>query len=164
MKIATCGCSHSGYGYGKPWHEHLKESFDCEVISSSSGASGNEVNLEKLKHILENNIIDYVVIQLTEPTRMVIGTVPYEEKSVEKWYHTVGDEHWFPYFSFNSVINDFHIKNRFKYEVKIDRFLHNQSFTSDYNTYHRFFQTLMSFQKIKNYSADCKDQTSCHFW
>jgi hypothetical protein len=149
MKIATCGCSQSAYNYGTPWHEYMKKSLNCKVVSSSSGGSGNEVNLEKLKHILDNHTIDYIVIQLTEPSRMVIGVNPDVDDKKNWISHSVGGESCFPYFTFGVSLNDFNIKQRFKCgDIKFDNFYHKKVITSYYNTTLRFFHTLMSFQKL----------------
>ena len=73
MKIGVGGCSHSYYSWGNPWHYYMGKKLNAEIISSSSRGGGNEINLEKIKFILDNHKIDFFVYQVTEPSRMVVG-------------------------------------------------------------------------------------------
>ena len=59
MKIGVGGCSNTSVSYGEPWHYYMGQDINCEIVSIFSGAHGNEINIEKIKYILENiNISD----------------------------------------------------------------------------------------------------------
>ena len=74
MKIGFAGCSHSTITYGLPWSTHMKNDLLCETVDVSTSGASNEMFIEKVKKILEiENNIDFFIIQLTDPSRMMMG-------------------------------------------------------------------------------------------
>jgi hypothetical protein len=150
MKIAVGGCSHSSQIYGKPWWFHLKEDMNAFVFSSSSGASGNEKNVEKIKYMLDNlPDLELIIYQITDPSRLVVG-VETEENNISKYLNDVGGQFNVPYYTFNGHGNNQRIFDLFNVNTNIDDFFVNKVLTSDYNTKQKVFHTLMSMQ----YMAD----------
>jgi hypothetical protein len=78
-KLATIGCSHSSYFAGQPWPVFLKEELECELIIANSPGAGNEMNLEKVKFLVDQNP-DLLIIQLTDPIRFTVGL--YQQKEL----------------------------------------------------------------------------------
>ena len=71
--LLTLGCSHSHTAWGKSWPDFLSEQLDCNLIRGSSPGAGNGFFIEKMHHAVKNMEIDLAVIQLTDPTRVVLG-------------------------------------------------------------------------------------------
>lgn len=150
MKIAVGGCSHTSKIYGKPWWYHLKEDTNAQIIHTSSGASGNEKNMEKLKCILDKHEdLDLIIYQITEPSRLVVGIDTGKQKLEEYLVDTGGEPH-VPYYTFNGHNNDQRIEERYNIKTEFDNFFFNKILFSDYNMKYKVFHTLMSMQ----YMAD----------
>ena len=148
MKIGVSGCSHSCEIYGKPWWHFLGEEYNAEIISSSSGASGNEKNVEKIKYILETNPdLDLFIYQITEPARCVMG-IETEKIDVSEYLHDHGADIRVPYYTFFGMGNDSRIKDRYYYDIKFDKFFTQKIMVSDYNMNLKVFHTLMSIQYL----------------
>ena len=149
MKIGVTGCSNSSFNYGNPWHYYMGEKYNAEIISSSSPGAGNEMNIEKIKFILENNKLDLFVVQLTQPERLVMGiNEPIDVQNghglVENFHHGNffnGDY----YYSFNAYSNENNLKKIFKKNILIDEFMINNIITSRYNSHIKLFQTMTKF-------------------
>jgi len=73
-KALLCvGDSHASVMYGKSWPDFLSSKLNLDLIRASSPGAGNSFYIEKLHFILKNHPVDLVVIQLTEPSRVVTG-------------------------------------------------------------------------------------------
>lgn len=153
MKIGVGGCSHTSEIYGNPWWFYMSEDLNSEIIPSSSGASGNEKNLEKIKYIYDSTPdLDLFVYQITEPSRMVVG-IEQDPVDVKEYLNDMGGETFnvpVPYYTFNSWGNDNRIKEFYGYDVNFDNFFIEKIFTSDYNIKHKLFHTLMSIQYLSD--------------
>lgn len=150
MKIGVGGCSHSSTLYGNPWWYYMGEDLNSTIIPTSSGASGNEKNLEKLKYIFEtHHDIDLFVYQITEPTRFVVG-IETPPKEINQYLNDIGDNKYVPYYTFNGFGNDERILERYDMKVSFDEFFIKKIFTSDYNMKYKVFHTLMSMQYLSD--------------
>jgi hypothetical protein len=78
--LLAIGDSHSSTMYGKSWPDYLADTWNMNLIRASSSGAGNSFYIEKLHYALRNYEIDHVVIQLTEPTRVVTGFAEYETR------------------------------------------------------------------------------------
>ena len=151
MKIIAGGCSHSSFLYGNQWHYYMGERMDVEIISFSSGASGNEMNIEKIKSLLDKNLdIDILVIQLTEPSRFVFGLNPKRPlKYGDLFYlHSNGLDEGTKYHTFTGHENEEIIKKRFNYDIKFDKFFNEQIVLSEYNSKLKIFHTMMTINEL----------------
>jgi hypothetical protein len=141
MKIGVGGCSHSYDGWGNPWHYYMGKKLNAEIISSSSRGGGNEINLEKIKFILDNHNIDFFVYQVTEPSRMVVGNnnwEPGEGLNNPTFFNEVS------YHTFNCIGD----KDE-KSEIK--NFFSETCVPSKYNTDYKIFHTMMSMNQLCNF-------------
>jgi hypothetical protein len=145
MKIGVGGCSNSSFGWGNPWHFYMGEKLGAKIISSSSSGAGNEMNIEKVKFILDNNDLDFFVYQVTVPSRLVLGTT----KGEHEWgLHSSNNFNDSCYYTFNSHHNDSNISRIFKKDYTIDDFILNNVVPSKYNTNYKVFHTLMSINQL----------------
>lgn len=78
--LLAIGDSHASVHWGKSWPDFLAEAWDMDLVRASSPGAGNSFYIEKLHYALRNHSIDRVVIQLTEPTRIVTGFAEYESR------------------------------------------------------------------------------------
>jgi hypothetical protein len=138
MKIGVGGCSHSFYGWGNPWHYYMGKKLNAEIISSSSRGGGNEINLEKIKFILDNHKIDFFVYQVTDPSRMVVGNNNWEP----------GEGLHNPTF-FNEVsYRTFNCTRISEKSDDIEKFFSETLVPSKYNTDYKIFHTMMSMNQL----------------
>ena len=150
MKIGVGGCSHSSKTYGNPWWFFLQEEYNATIISSSSGASGNEKNVEKIRYIFENHSdLDLFIYQVTEPARFVVG-IETDTFNMRRYLHDDGGNNSVPYYTFFGRGNEERILDRYGYKIKFEDFFNEKIMISDYNLNHKVFHTLMSIQ----YMAD----------
>jgi hypothetical protein len=148
MKIAVGGCSHTSKLYGNPWWHHLMDDLNAIVVNTSSGASGNEKNVEKIKCVLDTHSnLDLIIYQITEPSRFVVG-IDTEENKIEEYLVDTGGEAHVPYYTFNGYGNDERLLYQYNIKTDFDEFFNKKIFTSDYNTKHKVFHTLMSMQYL----------------
>ncbi len=148
MKIAVGGCSHTSKIYGNPWWHHLMDDLNAVVIHTSSGASGNEKNVEKIKYVLDTHSnLDLIIYQITEPSRFVVG-IDTEENKIEEYLIDTGGEAHVPYYTFNGQGNNDRILKKYDYKIDFDNFFFDKILFSDYNTKHKVFHTLMSMQYL----------------
>ena len=145
MKIGVSGCSNSSFGWGNPWHVFMGEKYGAEVISSSSRGAGNEMNVEKIKYILDHNELDFFVYQVTEPSRLVLGTTKGEH---ELGLHSSNIFNDSCYYTFNGHRNDANISRIFNQNYKLDEFMVHNVVPSKYNTNYKVFHTLMSINQL----------------
>jgi hypothetical protein len=144
-KIGAGGCSHSSFGWGDPWHVFMGEDYDSEIISYSSSGAGNEMNIEKIKSILENNELDFLVCQLTEPARFVVGTTK-EERN--EGLHSSNIFQDLFYYTFNAHHNNNHLERLFGKEYDVDDFLLQNVITSDFNLNYKIFHTMLTIKQL----------------
>ncbi len=161
MKIGVTGCSNSTYGWGKPWHYFMGEALNAKIINSASAGAGNEMNIEKIRHILEYDKPEYFVCQLTQSLRLVLG--------IWDWVPVEGEEHYYypnehnnqflnhsnvflnqGYYTFNASSNNSNLEKLFGKKFCSDDFLLNHVIPSNYNLYFKIFQTMMSIQHLCN--------------
>lgn len=146
MKIGVTGCSHSSKNYGgQPWWYHMGETLNAEIISSSSRGGSNEINIEKVKFIIETNPdLDLFVFQLTHPARMSLGAKFI--KSDERGLHSPTDVNGVKYISFTTVRNDKSFETEFSkwYDTdKILDFIYQQPIISKYNLEIKILHTIL---------------------
>lgn len=72
-KLLTVGDSNSSSMYGNSWPDFLSEKLNSEFLRASSPGAGNSFYIEKLHEGLKIFKPDLVVVQLTEPSRIVTG-------------------------------------------------------------------------------------------
>jgi hypothetical protein len=148
MKIGVGGCSHSSTLYGNPWWYYLGEDMGAEIIPISSGASGNEKNIEKIKYIFETYPdLDLFVYQITEPARFVVG-IETDPIDIKNYLNDYGGDKQDPYYTFFGEGNDHRLEKRYNIKTQFDEFFMNKMMTSDYNMKFKVFHTLMSIQYI----------------
>lgn len=148
MKIGVGGCSHSSMTYGNPWWHFLKEDFGAEIVSSSSGASGNEKNIEKIRYIFENHPdLDLFIYQITEPARFVVG-IHSGLDNIKEYLHDDGGDSSVPYYTFNGFGNEDRILKRYGHNIEFDEFFNDKILFSNYNLNHKVFHTMMSIQYL----------------
>jgi hypothetical protein len=154
MKIGVGGCSHSSSDYGLPWHEFMGREYSSEIVKSWTSGGGNESNVEKVKYIFENHPdLDFFVLQLTEPSRLVFGIDDFKYSS-EKFDCDLKNQTTFNGVKYYTAIgsgNDERLKKRTNIDVKFDEIFTNHIYISDYNTKYKFLHTLMTLQHLANH-------------
>jgi hypothetical protein len=160
MKIGISGCSHSGGAYGKSWHYFASKNLNSDVIDVTSSGTGNEISIEKIKHVLENTPdLDFFICQITEPTRLdfgICGNNPEEEFRL--FYQTQHDPNslnshrdfkGINYYTFNlNDKNDDSLNKIINTKYKIQEFMNNHILISDFNVRIKVFHTLMTIQYL----------------
>ena len=145
MKIGVQGCSHSSDAYGHPWHYYLGQKYSSEIKFGASSGSGNEINIEKVKMLLNRYPdMDTFILQLTDPTRFDFGidNVDYEWEFRDKELNNLRHH------TIRLTNDDEDLKNHFKKSYEIHNFFKNHVLTSDINQKYKIFHTLMSIQYI----------------
>jgi hypothetical protein len=163
-KLATIGCSHSSYFAGQPWPVFLKEELECELIIANSPGAGNEMNLEKVKFLVDQNP-DLLIIQLTDPIRFTVGLYQQKElrcgrvafitpEQLTDPGYLNGSHHYNGqlYYTFNIQANDNNLRNLTGHDdITVDHFIINHVIPSNYNLYQKVLHTMsaMSFMAEK---------------
>lgn len=152
FKIATIGCSHSSYFAGIPWPIPLAEKLGGEVKMAYSAGAGNEMNIQKLNHLLNENKLDLVIVQLTDPYRLVLG-IDYKSFNADLYYDDLTGTHNIKdvtYYTFNHTKNvdnlEKHLKKSFHNDV--DNLIINHIITSEYNLYHKVVHTICAMESL----------------
>jgi hypothetical protein len=78
-KLAAIGDSYSTVDYGLSWPDLVVEKLQCKLVRASSSGAGNSFYVEKLHDCVKDPDVDLVIVQLTEPSRAVIGLRTWEE-------------------------------------------------------------------------------------
>ena len=78
-KLAALGDSFSTADYGQSWPDHVSRRLGAELVRACSSGAGNAFYVEKLHDIVKDPAVDLVIVQLTEPSRVVIGMRAWEE-------------------------------------------------------------------------------------
>lgn len=154
MKIGVGGCSHSSYAYGNPWHHYMGKKLNAEIITSSSSGGGNEINVQKVKYILDSHPdLDLFVLQLTEPSRF---DIPIQDRSIsikENVLDTIQPNlfNGNKFYTASHDGNDKRLKELTNCDVKIDQLFKNFIYTSEFNLKYKLINTMMTIQYIANY-------------
>lgn len=143
--LATVGCSHSSHMVGLSWPDFLKEDLSCMLNMAYSSGAGNEMNLEKVKHLL-NNTPDLLIVQLTDPARLTTGiynpsaTIPNDVETLTNSYY-IGNS---CYYTFNPHDNNQNLENLIGRTINADDFIIKNVLLSDYNLYYKVMHTISS--------------------
>jgi len=78
-RIACIGDSFSSAQYGMSWPDLLGQRLESEIVRASSPGAGMAFYVEKCHDLAKDPDVDLVVVQLTEPSRAVIGLRVWEE-------------------------------------------------------------------------------------
>jgi hypothetical protein len=78
-KLAAIGDSFSSTDYGLSWPDLVSAKLGCDLVRAASPGAGNSFYVEKLHDCVKDPAVDLVVVQLTEPSRAVIGLRAWEE-------------------------------------------------------------------------------------
>ena len=162
MKVAFVGDSHSTNAYGNSWAYHMKEDTNWETFDISCPGVGNEMFIEKIKIALENySDIDFYIVQLTDPTRLVTGI---QGNDVKDEYKNLLNNQWFEnnlncvretngvsYYTFKMNEEDGYLNKLLKKNYSIMEFIENHILISDFNTNIKIFHTLMALQNLFNF-------------
>lgn len=157
MKIGAVGCSNSSFVWGNPWHHFVGIKYNADIISGSSTGAGNEMNIDKMRIILQNNKLDYFIVQVTEPSRFVIGIENYMEELNtneinpaigEKGLHGHNRYQDLAFYTFNGRSNDENLERLFGRKFNVDDFFINHVFTSNFNTNNKVFHTLLTMKAL----------------
>lgn len=162
MKIGFVGCSHSTNCYGLSWPIHMKNDLLCETVDVSTSGASNEMFIEKVKKTLEiENNIDFFIIQLTDPSRMMLGLCgnnpqeeyeinnnPYQQSNINCYRQTNGISYY------NLLINggtDINKLLNTNFSLDVLHFLQEHVIISDYNMKIKIFHTLMTYKSLFDY-------------
>ena len=162
MTIGVAGCSHSGGAFGKPWHYYMKEKYGANVIDLSISGGGNEMTIERIKHVLDNNKdVDFYVYQIIDPSRLVLGLygndVKDEYKNVANIRYNEDDINSIREFKgignyvFKMKENDDYLNKILDSEYSVSKFIENHVLISDFNLKIKVFHTLMAIQHLFNF-------------
>jgi hypothetical protein len=126
---------------GLAWPNFLEENLKCTVDMAHSTGAGNEMNIEKVKHLL-NNSPDLLIVQLTDPGRYTVGIAnPVAPKNSKDLI----DSHFIRsscYYTFNPHSNNENIEQTIGRKVDVDDFIINHVITSDYNLNYKIMHTI----------------------
>jgi hypothetical protein len=81
-KIATIGDSYSSKTWGLSWPDLIAEKMNCNFIRACSSGAGNGFYIEKCHDIVKDPTVDLVIVQLTDPSRVVLGVKKWEVNPV----------------------------------------------------------------------------------
>jgi len=77
-KIAAIGDSYASTTWGLSWPDLIAEKMSCDFIRASSSGAGNAFYIEKCHDIVKDPEVDLVIVQLTDPSRVVLGIKKWE--------------------------------------------------------------------------------------
>jgi hypothetical protein len=77
-KIACVGDSYSSTTWGLSWPDLIASKLNCDFIRASSSGAGNAAYVEKCHDIVKDPDVDLVIVQLTDPARVVLGVKKWE--------------------------------------------------------------------------------------
>ena len=118
--ILCVGCSHSHTGWGKSWPDFLSTSLNKNLIRASSPGAGNSFFIEKINHAIQHNDIDLVVVQLTEPSRVVTGFSFYENKNYPDFYNDPNKINDLACYTWNVCDNEKNFRSMLNKNTSID--------------------------------------------
>jgi len=148
MKIGVQGCSHSSDTYGHPWHYYLGQEYGADIKFGASSGSGNEINVEKVKMLI-NRYPDMktFILQLTDPSRLDFGIDNFDFD----WEYRDKELGDLRHYTIRLNNDDDELKKHFKDGYEVHNFFKNHVLTSDLNIKYKIFHTLMSIQYICNF-------------
>lgn len=144
MKILTLGCSHSDWSVlrSRTWADLLVDRYpEHQFRVAASAGAGNEFNLQKL--IFELSITDYdlVLFQLTETSRLTLGTFMTPGKYTPMNNIQVGTS---TFYTFNVVNNERNLKRLLGKEYSVDAFFLEHAIVSTFNMEQKVASTLLA--------------------
>ena len=156
--ILTLGCSNSSTSWGLSWPDFVSENLNYNLLRASSNGAGNAFFIEKLHYVLRHSKVDLVIIQLTEPSRVVLGLTKKEKKSINEALidsHSINDIGCYTW-SVND--NEANLKRETGFDIKINNFWNDQVVTSKWIDY-KVMQDVATMQYL------CESfNVSCIFW
>lgn len=78
-KLAAIGDSFSTPKYGRSWPDHVSDRLQSQLSRACSAGAGNAFYVEKCHDIVKDPEVDLVIVQLTEPSRVVIGSQTWQD-------------------------------------------------------------------------------------
>lgn len=81
MKIGCVGDSFSTSTWGLSWPDLISQRLGADFVRACSSGAGNAFYVEKLHDIVKDPIVDLVIIQLTEPSRVTIGLHAWQDQT-----------------------------------------------------------------------------------
>lgn len=160
MKIGVIGCSHTSKAYGLSWVDYLKERYDADILDASASGVGNEMYIEKIKHILEKEDVNFLIVQLTEPSRLVMGiygndrqeesrkyNLPYVEKNNLVSHRYFKDADYFTFTVRDSGQELYRVLTNVDYTM-INNFFTKHILLSEYNLNLKVFHTMLTIQSL----------------
>lgn len=153
MRVGTLGCSNSSDLVGDSWPVVLGERLNCEIIQWSSPGSGNEaLMIEKLVSLINFNP-DFIVIQLSEISRMTLGIDRHRSIHPDDYasgHHFEGQS----YYTFNAYNNIPGLTSWAKMEwTESDNKKMSNFLWTDYNQEFKVFHTLSNIENIRSVSG-----------
>lgn len=152
FKIATFGCSHSSYMAGEPWAIPLSKMIPAELVLTNSPGAGNEINVLKLRQVLDECKPNLAIVQLTDPNRLVLG---FDYASCHKnvrFLDYIGDNNAMdvPYYTFNHTGNIENLEKFLgeKFHKDVDKLIIRHVITSEHNLYHKVVHTMLAMESI----------------
>jgi hypothetical protein len=118
--LLALGCSNTSDSWGKSWPDLLSEKLNYNLIRASSNGAGSSFFIEKLNFILQNDQVDYVVVQLSEPSRIVLGMKSFENNN--KSYTDGCSFNGIGCYTWNAWENDNNILKITKEKHQLDKF------------------------------------------
>ena len=78
-KLAAIGDSFSTTTYGSSWPDYISDRLQSSLVRACSAGAGNAFYVEKCHDIVKDPEVDLVIVQLTEPSRVVIGSQTWQD-------------------------------------------------------------------------------------
>jgi hypothetical protein len=78
-KLAAIGDSFSTTKYGRSWPDFVSDHLQSKLTRACSAGAGNAFYVEKCHDIVKDPEVDLVIVQLTEPSRVVIGSQTWQD-------------------------------------------------------------------------------------
>lgn len=154
--LLALGCSTSHWSWGKSWPDFVAEHYIFNLIRASSCGAGNAFFIEKLHTGLQENKIDLVIIQLTEPSRVVLGFQKAESKTItDTKYDDSQRIDDIGYYTWNAHNNEDNILRETGKKVIIDDFWVNQISTSRWIDYKVMQDILLMQTMCDQYNVPC---------
>lgn len=140
-KFGAIGCSHTSINWGDSWPIHLGRKIDHKPVFAYSQGAGNSMFVEKTRKLLETNI-KFLVIQLTEPSRITTGFRQWDKGSENYDINDpMNDGCYFEnlgYYTWNNFNNE-QLFKKLGYDTRIDKLWQKEISSSDWcylNTVH----------------------------
>lgn len=157
IKIATVGCSHSSYYAGNPWPIYLKDLLNCDLDMAYSSGAGNEMNIEKVKLLLDKTP-SLLIVQLTDPARLTMPIAnfdnhnPWPSKPLSDKTSLTNSHHIEEncYYTFNPHENEKNLYKLINKKVTVDKFIIDHVLTSNHNLYNKVLHTMCAMAFMAN--------------